>query len=484
MKSILALVIAALIWHEADAFTCTDPGTAGYTMTNTNLDTDSWDVTGVCADNYAGTVVVTACTEDGDYSVTGCDAIPDCTAVGTPDPCVALDCTTDTDTPYTGCTAAACTADDTPYAGCTVPECTDVDTPYAGCTVPACTAVVTPYAGCTAQDCTAVDTPYAGCTVPDCTAVGTPYWGCTAQDCTAVDTPYAGCTALECTAVDTPYAGCTVPDCTDVDTPYAGCLWRHRQPAPPPYMAPNPCQAEMTACAVNGSGHCMGNLGMDLAECMTDALCAAYAVCDVASQPCAAETNACMNDEACLAVMACGRGWPAATDYGSCDEAGCCANALCTAMAVCAAAEYGDDYNGPTCTAPPPPPPAPPAPPSSSSCSIQSVFAGLSDIKSDPDCQSGCNSAAGDGSGGGATCRADWTPGPHDTCNAACGRVFEPFWVRHCPPRGLLRLDSLHLAPRARAHVAGLVRRHADERQHGRDARDGDVLRSLPRDAV
>eukprot|EP01052_Picozoa_sp_SAG31_P045033 SAG31_NODE_8074_length_1527_cov_6.789216_1_plen_216_part_10 len=125
----------------------------------------------------------------------------------------------------------------------------------------------------------------------------------------------------------------------------------------------------------------------------------------------------------------------------------------------------------------------PPPPPSSSSCSIQTVFAGLSDIKSDPDCQSGCNSAVGDGSWGGGTCRADWTPGPHDTCNAACGRVFEPFWVRHCP-RGLLSLDSLHLAPRARARVAGLVRRHADERQHGRDARDGAVLRSLPRDAV
>eukprot|EP01047_Picozoa_sp_COSAG01_P102251 COSAG01_NODE_31870_length_590_cov_0.769857_1_plen_100_part_10 len=72
----------------------------------------------------------------------------------------------------------------------------------------------------------------------------------------------------------------------------------------------------------------------------------------------------------------------------------------------------------------PPPVVAQQPPPSSSRCSIQTVYAGLSDIKSDPDCQSGCNSAVG------ATCRADWTPGPHDTCNAACGRVFEPFWVR------------------------------------------------------
>merc|ERR1719506_1272505 len=55
---------------------CTDPGTAGYTMTNTELDTSAgFDVTGVCADDYTGTVEVTACTEDGDYSVTGCELI-------------------------------------------------------------------------------------------------------------------------------------------------------------------------------------------------------------------------------------------------------------------------------------------------------------------------------------------------------------------------------------------------------------------------
>eukprot|EP01052_Picozoa_sp_SAG31_P046583 SAG31_NODE_8967_length_1355_cov_2.278662_1_plen_117_part_01 len=90
-------------------------------------------------------------------------------------------------------------------------------------------------------------------------------------------------------------------------------------------------------------------------------------------------------------------------------------------------------------------------PPPSSSCSIQTVFAGLSDIKSDPDCQSGCNSAVGDGGWGGGTCRADWTPGPHDTCNAACGRVFEPFWVRRPRARALIACTS----PHARARVAG-----------------------------
>lgn len=52
---------------------CKDPGTAGYTMTNTNLDILSFDVTGVCADGYGGSVTVEACTEAGDYTVSGCD---------------------------------------------------------------------------------------------------------------------------------------------------------------------------------------------------------------------------------------------------------------------------------------------------------------------------------------------------------------------------------------------------------------------------
>ena len=57
-------------------------------------------------------------------------------------------------------------------------------------------------------------------------------------------------------------------------------------------------------------------------------------------------------------------------------------------------------------------------------CSIQTVFAGLSAIKQDPDCRSGCP----------GSCPDDWTPAADDTCNAACGRVFEPFWVRHPAP--------------------------------------------------
>ena len=57
-------------------------------------------------------------------------------------------------------------------------------------------------------------------------------------------------------------------------------------------------------------------------------------------------------------------------------------------------------------------------------CSIQSVFAGLTAIKEDENCRQGCNSNSGD-------CPEDWTPGSDDDCSAACGQVFEPFWVSH-----------------------------------------------------
>eukprot|EP01052_Picozoa_sp_SAG31_P005139 SAG31_NODE_222_length_19895_cov_34.907626_4_plen_392_part_00 len=67
----------------------------------------------------------------------------------------------------------------------------------------------------------------------------------------------------------------------------------------------------------------------------------------------------------------------------------------------------------------PSPSPAPPR-----VCSIQSMFSGLSAIKQDPDCRQGCDHNSGD-------CAQDWTPGSADECSAACGRVFEPFWVCH-----------------------------------------------------
>jgi hypothetical protein len=56
-------------------------------------------------------------------------------------------------------------------------------------------------------------------------------------------------------------------------------------------------------------------------------------------------------------------------------------------------------------------------------CDIGGMFAGLSQIKLDADCQAGC-------AGGSGVCPADWLPSAADECSAACGRVFEPFWDR------------------------------------------------------
>lgn len=56
-------------------------------------------------------------------------------------------------------------------------------------------------------------------------------------------------------------------------------------------------------------------------------------------------------------------------------------------------------------------------------CDIGGMFAGLSEIKLDADCQAGC-------AGGSGLCPAEWLPSAADECSAACGRVFEPFWDR------------------------------------------------------
>ena len=48
-------------------------------------------------------------------------------------------------------------------------------------------------------------------------------------------------------------------------------------------------------------------------------------------------------------------------------------------------------------------------------CDIGTVFAKLNEIKSNPDCHS-------------QPAPSTWYPGRADTCNAACGIVFEPFW--------------------------------------------------------
>ena len=54
-------------------------------------------------------------------------------------------------------------------------------------------------------------------------------------------------------------------------------------------------------------------------------------------------------------------------------------------------------------------------------CDIGAVFAKLSMIKNNADCIAGCAHGTG-------ACPADWYPNSGDTCSAACGVVFEPFW--------------------------------------------------------
>jgi hypothetical protein len=54
-------------------------------------------------------------------------------------------------------------------------------------------------------------------------------------------------------------------------------------------------------------------------------------------------------------------------------------------------------------------------------CTIMSVFQDLQQITTSPECMAGCNSGSGD-------CPPEWYPSAQDSCNAECGRIFEPFW--------------------------------------------------------
>ena len=56
-------------------------------------------------------------------------------------------------------------------------------------------------------------------------------------------------------------------------------------------------------------------------------------------------------------------------------------------------------------------------------CDIGTVFAKLSEIKSNAHCTAGC--AGGTGECGDPS---QWYPGRADQCSAECGKVFEPFW--------------------------------------------------------
>lgn len=53
-------------------------------------------------------------------------------------------------------------------------------------------------------------------------------------------------------------------------------------------------------------------------------------------------------------------------------------------------------------------------------CTIADVFGKMAQITTDADCLSGC-------AGGSGVCPTQWYPSSQDECNAACGRIFEPF---------------------------------------------------------
>ena len=55
------------------------------------------------------------------------------------------------------------------------------------------------------------------------------------------------------------------------------------------------------------------------------------------------------------------------------------------------------------------------------SCNIGDLFQHLTRIRVDSECRAGCH-------GGDGQCDDDWYPGAADSCNADCGKIFEPFW--------------------------------------------------------
>ena len=117
---------------------CTDPETPGYSMTNTQLDTSqTFNVSGVCADGFRGTVSVVACTTSGPYTVVGCEetVVPVCTDPGQ----LGYTMTnTQLDTSQTFEVTGVCA---TNYEGTVIVQVCDTNGPYsvAGCSVAMCT---------------------------------------------------------------------------------------------------------------------------------------------------------------------------------------------------------------------------------------------------------------------------------------------------------------------------------------------------------
>lgn len=74
---------------------------------------------------------------------------------------------------------------------------------------------------------------------------------------------------------------------------------------------------------------------------------------------------------------------------------------------------------------------------------LRSVFEDLTMITTSADCRAGC-------AGGSGSCPDEWYPSSADTCNAACGRVYEPF----CTPSPRRNANPLLCASRRPPHRA------------------------------
>ena len=111
-----------------------------------------------------------------------------------------------------------------------------------------------------------------------------------------------------------------------------------------------------------------------------------------------------------------------------------------TAIAVCAlpflhftSAQVGEHIGG-----------APPKEVQMALCTINDMFSKMTMITTDENCRSGCAQQP---------CREGWMPTADDTCNAQCGRVFEPFCA--APPLApsliiVVRLVTCHVITYAR----------------------------------
>jgi hypothetical protein len=170
-------------------------------------------------------------------------------------------------------------------------------------------------------------------------------------------------------------------------------------PPPPPAAASQDCHAGQQPSAGGSCQPCMQNhFSEDGTACL---------ICNAGSGVNDARTNC----------------WPCAGNNYSPD------GTACTACPVNKQPNAGHTECE-TVAAPPPPPGTtnagqmaggrPPRAVVAQLCTIGDVFAKITTVKGDANCQAGCAQGTG-------VCPQNWYPGANDICNAECGRVFEPF---------------------------------------------------------